>query len=121
MWDRRARIVRVKDGDTVVDFEDVGKGDFEETDVRLFGTYAPERGQVGYEETTAFAEAWVQKHATSEWPFVVTYMRNKSNTREQVTFGRYVCMVRAEDTQEYLNLAVSAFVIEKGYPRGTGG
>lgn len=121
MWDRRCRVTRVKDGDTLVTYEDCGKGDFEETDVRLFGTFAPEKDQQGWAETTKFAQDWVAKHAVGDWPFTVLYMRNKANTREQVTFGRYVCMLRANDTEEYLNTAVAAFVAEKGFPRGTGG
>lgn len=121
MWDRRCKIERVKDGDTIVTYEDCGKQDYEQTDVRLFGVYAPERGQPGFDETTEFAVEWIKVRDNGDWPWVITYMRNKSNTREQETFGRYVCMVHNAVTGEYLNAAIAAFVIEKGYPRGTGG
>jgi hypothetical protein len=47
-------------------------------------------------------------------------IRNKSNTHEQTTFGRYVAMVWTADLTECLNVAVSAFVTASGYGGGTG-
>lgn len=121
MWDRRCQITRVKDGDTVVVYVDDGKREFAEEDIRLFGTWAPEEGQEGYVETTQFAQEWIDRRKAGPWPFTVIKMRNKKDTLEQMTFGRYVGMIFDNVNHEYLNTAVAAFVADHNYPRGTGG
>lgn len=121
MWDHRAKSARVIDGDTLVTYEDWGKGLYEQTTVRLFGTFAPEMKETGGPETKAFAEKWIVDHSKGDWPLIVQYIRNKPNTAEETTFGRYVCMVFDAVTGESLNTAVSAFVVANGYPHGTGG
>ena len=120
MWDHRARIESVHDGDTVKVYQDDGREEFVSLNIRLFGTFAPELGDPGGPETRDYAAAWVKARSVGEWPFVVQMMRNKSNTHEQATLGRYVAMVYTSDLTECLNVAVSAFVIASGYSGGIG-
>ena len=82
MWDHRARIESVHDGDTVKVYQDDGREEYASLDIRLFGTFAPELNQVGGTETRDYAAAWVKARDLGPWPFVVQMMRNKSNTRE---------------------------------------
>lgn len=121
MWDRRARLDRVKDGDTFVAVLDQGFGDSKQIDVRLLGVYAPERGQLGFEDCTAFTRRWLDGEASStgaRWPFVVTTARMPVADREQSTLGRYVATVTSLDGSRNLNIALAAFIAENGYPRG---
>ena len=120
MWDHRARIDSVHDGDTIRVYQDDGREEFASLDVRLFGTFAPELNQLGGPEARDYAAAWVKARSVGDWPFVVQMIRNKSNTHEVTTFGRYVAMVYTADLTECLNVAVSAFVASKGYGGGTG-
>lgn len=120
MWDHRARISEVHDGDSVTIYQDDGRSEYAVLKIRLFGTYAPELDQPGGQETATFARQWVADRGTGDWPFIVTMIRNKSNTLEQMTFGRYVAMVTSASTGESLNVAVSTFVRANGYGGGIG-
>jgi hypothetical protein len=122
MWDYRAKITNVHDGDTVTAVLDRGFGDMVEIQVRLFGTFAPELAQTGGADTRDYAAAWIAARQGSDpeaWPFIVTSIRNKVDTREIETLGRYVCLI-TDPQGECLNTAVSAYVQQKGYPGGTG-
>jgi endonuclease YncB( thermonuclease family) len=123
MWDKRAALVRVKDGDTLVALLDQGFRDTKEVDVRLYGVFCPERGQDGYSECKQFTQAWIEHEeqmAGTKWPFVVTTMRMKTVDREQTTLERYVATVTSLDGTRNLNLEVEAFRESKGYPPGAG-
>lgn len=120
MWDKRARITDVHDGDTVTVYQDDGRDEFATLRLRLFGTYAPELSQTGGTDVRDYAASWVKARAIGDWPFVVVSIRNKSNTHEETTLGRYVAMVWTADLSECLNVAVSAYVKAKGYGGGTG-
>ena len=121
MWDRRARLDRVVDGDTVAVELDQGMGDEKHIEVRLFGVYAPETHEVGGPETAAFVRDWFAALPAAAWPFVVTTMRMKTADREQMTFTRYVAMVTSLDGSRSLNADVADFVQTRDYPRGIGG
>lgn len=110
MWDRRASLVRVKDGDTFVAVLDQGFRDTKEIDVRLYGVWAPEMGEPGGPETKAFVEQWFTSLPAGKWPFIVTTMRMKVADREQTTLERYVANVTSLDGSRSLNLEVNAFV-----------
>lgn len=121
MWDRRARLVRVKDGDTFVALLDQGFRDTKEVDVRLYGVYCPERGEPGFEECKAFTQAWFDLEAVnagSTWPFVVTTHRMKTIDREQTTLERYVGTVTSLDASRNLNLDLMAFVLAQSFGPG---
>lgn len=121
MWDRRVRIEEVHDGDSLTVYVDDGKSYFSREKIRLFGTFAPELNQPGGPETRDFAREWVKTHSTvADWPFYLLYIRNKSNTAEEETFGRYVAMIMTIDQTECLNTVVSAFVKARGYGGGIG-
>ena len=53
MWDRRARVLSVKDGDTLRVQLDQGFGDTKTLDLRLLGAFAPEHDEPGGPETKA--------------------------------------------------------------------
>lgn len=121
MWDRRATVLSVIDGDTMHVLLDQGFGDSKEMALRLFGVWAPEKSQTGGPETTAFVSRWLAERAGQsfvKWPFVVTTMRVRDDSKEQMTFNRYVGTL--DYGNESLNLAVNAFVAANGYGGGTG-
>jgi endonuclease YncB( thermonuclease family) len=122
MWDRRAKVLAVKDGDTLRVVLDQGFGDAKTIDLRLLDTWAPEKDEPGGPETREYVETWLNEHDPDgdEWPFVVTVDRNRAGTREVVTFGRYVGTLTAFDGYSILNEDVNAFVASMGYGHGIG-
>ena len=120
MWDKRAKLLRVKDGDTVVVVLDQGFGDSKEVDIRLLGVWAPESNQTGGKETKEFVEGWFAKLPSIEWNFVVTTVRMKTVDKEQKTFDRYVGFVTSQDGTDNLNTEVMEFIHSRGYGGGTG-
>lgn len=120
MWDRRARVVEVTDGDTLKVVLDQGFGDTKEISVRLLGTFAPESSQVGGKETKAFVQAWVAAQPAATWPVVVTTALTRSGQHEVQSFARYLGTVTSLDGTDNLNAEVSAFVAAHGFPGGIG-
>lgn len=121
MWDRRASLVRVKDGDTIVARLDQGFRDDKEIDVRLLGVYCPEKHEPGYAECRDFTEAWLKSEKTrsgAEWPFVVTTTRMKIADKEATSLERYLATITSLDGSRSLNAAVETFRIAKGYGPG---
>lgn len=119
MWDRRAVVLEVTDGDTLLVDLDQGFGDTKEFSLRLLGVWAPESKQPGGPETKAFVERWIaDRIGTARWPFVVTTARLKDDSKEQRTFARYVGIL-THGTQ-CLNTDIMAFVAAAGYGGGTG-
>lgn len=121
MWDRRARLDRVVDGDTVVVECDQGFGSELHIEVRLFGVYAPESHDPGGPETREYVRSWFLSLPEASWPFVVHTVRMKQTDREQMTFTRYVAMVTSLDGSRSLNADVTAWLEQHDYPRGVGG
>ena len=121
MWDRRAQILDVHDGDTLHAVLDQGFGDSKEITVRLLGVWAPELSQPGGPETRAFVKAWLDTHsAAPDGLVVVTTARTPRSDKEVVTLSRYVATVTSMDGTENLNLAIMEFVRQRGYGGGTG-
>lgn len=121
MWDKRAVLVRVKDGDSFVALLDQGFRDTKEIDVRLYGVYTPERGEEGFYECRDFAKLWFDHEAQlvgAKWPFVVTTVRMKTVDREQTSFERYLATVTSLDGSRNLNLEMTTFAEQNGYGRG---
>ncbi|MFF3416833.1 hypothetical protein ACFYW9_19350 [Streptomyces sp. NPDC002698] len=120
MWDYRASVLRVKDGDTLRVRIDRGFAETREIDLRLGpDVYAPEKRQPGGLETRDFVDIWVDAYSEGEWPFVVTLQRTKRGDREAVSLGRYIGTLTTPDG-ECLGQAVNAFIAEHGYGHGTG-
>lgn len=122
MWDKRASILDVHDGDSMTAMLDQGFGDTKTLKLRLLAVFAPElkKDRGGY-ETHAFAQQWLaDRNNGSEWPFIVITARTSRSDVEQSTLGRYVGTVTTLDGTQNLNAAISEFVTVNGYPHGTG-
>ena len=121
MWDRRAKVTSVHDGDTVIAVLDQGFRNQQEITVRLWNTYAPELKEPGGLETRDFIVQWVKKYGyATEWPFIVTTVRLKNDTKEVTTLERYVCVVTDVTGSHNLNADVQAFILDRGYGGGIG-
>lgn len=122
MWDKRAKLVSLYDGDTLTVILDQGFGDTKQIRVRLFGVFAPELRQLGGVETRLFVQEWLTLHTSSlvEWPFIITTIRLKNDTREVTTLERYVAVLTSVGTNDNLNGAISEFVRARGYAGGVG-
>lgn len=119
MWDYRAQVTDVHDGDTITVLLDTGFNNRRmETALRLLDVFAPELSQPGGPETRDFVQTWVAARSAPQWPFVCITARIKSDAHEVTTFGRYVGILLADG--ESLNDAVTAFVTANGYGGGTG-
>jgi endonuclease YncB( thermonuclease family) len=123
MWDKRAFVTSVHDGDTLTATLDQGFGDLKEAmKIRLLGVFAPELTQPGGPETRQFVVDWLARYTLPQrFPFVVTTARGPRSDREITTLERYVAVVESLDHSHNLNLDVSAFVAAQGYGGGTGG
>lgn len=124
VWDRRARVVEVLDGDTVVCLLDQGFGTTITVSVRLEDTWAPEKHETGGVETRAYAAAWLATAAKlpgarADWPIVVETVRLRSDNSEAMSFARYIGRITRTDGRA-LGADVSAFVRAAGYGGGTG-
>ncbi|AKY03759.1 endonuclease [Streptomyces phage Amela] len=121
MWDRRAYVEAVKDGDTLKVRLDQGFGDTKSLDLRLYGVFAPESRQPGGKETRDFVLDWLNQNDPDgdEWPFVVTTRRVKADTHEVTTLGRYVGILHDVEGR-CLNDDINDFVAENGYGTGIG-
>lgn len=122
MWDKRAAVHHIHDGDTLTVVLDQGFGDSKELTLRLLGVYAPELKQVGGPETLDFVQSWINQHLKPSltWPFVVTTARTKVSDKEVTTLGRYVGTLTSLDGTDNLNVDVMQFIHDKGYGGGTG-
>lgn len=110
------------DGDTVRLELDTGFSHFAVQRLRLVDVWAPERGQPGSEECSAYVLKWLTDQAREggAWPFVVETFRT-SGDNDKVTLGRYLAEVWSF-TGQSLNDAVSELVeAHPEWSRGTGG
>lgn len=126
LWDYRCSFIGNHDGDSVTLRVDQGFGTSRVTQegLRLKDVYAPELRETGGADVRDFVSAWFDRKATEEfwndWPFMLRTEMTKGGTRERVTLGRYIGIVWFPSDPISLNEAVNAYVIEKGYSRGTG-
>jgi endonuclease YncB( thermonuclease family) len=123
MWDRRAQVLSVHDGDTIKVILDQGFGQTltDPDGLRLLGVYAPELTQPGGPECRQFVSDWLAAHMPTQavsWPFIVTTARMPRADREQETLGRYVGTLTTLDGSESLNAAVTQFIAANGYGSG---
>lgn len=124
MWDYRARVVDVHDGDTLTVELDLGFRLAAKVDVRLQDVYAPELRQHGGTETKAYVQGWVdtmeRNYYGHDWPFIVRTLRKKDDSEEVTTFDRYVAVVTDLGGTDCLNVAVEDYVKANKFPGGTG-
>lgn len=96
MWDFRAQLLDVIDGDTIRVLIDNGFHSRSEVDLRLWGVSAPERNQLGGPETHAFVRAWMDRTVQTplRWPlYVQTYQTTTVEPSQKMTFTRYLATV----------------------------
>lgn len=121
MWDKRAQLISVHDGDTVRLLLDQGFYDTKQINVRLLNVFAPELKQVGGADCRDFVESWfTQLTPFGTWNCIVTTTRLKTADKEDTSFDRYVGVITSLDGTRNLNLEVQAYIKVKGYPGGTG-
>jgi hypothetical protein len=119
VWDRRARVLKAHDGDTLTVVLDQGFGDTKQISGRLKGVYAPELKQPGGPETAEFTRLWILRRGVGQWPVIVTTIRIKDDTHEDMSFTRYMIVLTDLEGNE-LNTAVQQFVHEHGFGGGVG-
>jgi hypothetical protein len=94
VWDYRARLVRVHDGDTVFVELDQGLGGRQEEPIRLLNVHAPETEPLepGAIETRDFVVQWMASlNPNLKWPlYVVTLPNSNPEPSEKRTFVRYL-------------------------------
>lgn len=123
MWQYRASLVRVVDGDTIIALIDQGFGGRQEESLRLIDVRAPERGQLGYQEVKAFVQFWCDHAAeaiNSRWPLIVATQPNTAvDPTERRTLTRYLATVSNGLHTETLNAAINLFISRHPeYPTG---
>lgn len=119
MWDYRAQVTDIHDGDTITVLLDTGFSNRRvETALRLLDVYAPELSQPGGQECRNFVVTWIAHRNTGEWPFVCTTARIKSDAHEVTTLGRFVGTLTSGI--ESLNDAITEFIAANGFGGGIG-
>ena len=92
MWEYRARVLRVVDGDTVDADIDVGFHLVTKVRLRLLGVNTPELHdrhpvvKAAALQAKAFTQAWVDALPTEEWPVTIS-------TQKDDVFGRWLAVV----------------------------
>lgn len=117
MFDYRASLYRVVDGDSAVITCDVGFGARVEEEIRLLNVSAPEHNQPGGLECRDFLVAWFKQcSATRRWPLHVLTVPNLTlEPAERRTFVRYLATVRdITDETRILNVELATFLSQ--YP-----
>ena len=121
MWDKRAQLISVHDGDTIKCTLDQGFGDSKVINVRLLNVFAPELKEAGGADVRDFVKSWFdQLQPYSGWNFIVTTTRLKTADKEDTSFDRYVGTITSLDGTRNLNMDVQAYINAKGYSGGTG-
>jgi hypothetical protein len=121
MWNYRATILEVVDGDTVRTLIDQGLHGRQQEDLRLVDVWAPESGHPGGTETEMFVRGWMASLDKSRrWPIEVDTVPNtRPEPEERRSFVRYAADVRDIVTQRSLNDTVREFLA--GHPEWGGG
>lgn len=131
-WDYPCYYVANHDGDTVRVIVDQGFGNLKDIQdgLRLKDVFAPELHQEGGMDTRDFVAKWFRDHEANSiediitgfalWPFILRTEMTKHNSRERMSFGRYIGTIWSSNDPITLNEAINAYVISKGYPRGIG-
>lgn len=100
-WFARARLERVKDGDTFVFLVDTMFYGRHEPSIRLVGYSAAEADELGGADATARAAIWLAGHVHgSVWPYLIFTQRDKQS------FARFLasawCIADGERMQDML-------------------
>lgn len=115
MWEYRAVLLRIVDGDSAVLLFDQGLGGRQEEEVRLIGVSAPERPDPGGPESREFTARWfLNCSPILRWPLMVRTVPNTSREpNERRTFVRYLAEVTdAVDQDRCLNAELAAWLAQ---------
>jgi len=125
MWDYRAKLLEVVDGDTLNLLIDTGFSGRVEEAIRLKDVFAPEKNQPGGKEVKGFVAWWLGNSMNSalKWPLqVYTRPNTKLEPDEIRTFTRYVGVVQATGALPTLNEALIMFLAQHPeWGKGIGG
>jgi endonuclease YncB( thermonuclease family) len=99
MWQYRAAVVRVIDGDSLIILADTGFNGRQEEHIRLLDVHAPEMSQPGGLETFGYVSEWCERLPSGvRWPIVIDTLPNTSpEPVERRSFVRYLATVREAD------------------------
>jgi micrococcal nuclease len=97
MWEYRAHVVRVVDGDTLDVVTDLGFGlDGMAMRLRLLGVDTPEvtgATAAAGAAATAFTKDWLSFRADADGWILVTTIKSRQDRDKADSFGRYLAMV----------------------------
>jgi hypothetical protein len=112
MWEYRAAIVRIHDGDTLFLLIDQGLHGRQEEPIRLEHVSAPELSDPGGVETLAYVREWCDRlRAGLRWPLLVNTVPNTNpEPDERRTFVRFLGTIRDIAAFRNLNDDVRAFL-----------
>lgn len=115
MWEYRAHLSRIVDGDTLMLVCDTGFGGRQEESFRLLDVSAPELSQPGGREVVAFVREWFAALPGLRWPLLVrTDVNTLPEPEERRTFVRYLATVYdIRGVGESLNTRVSSWLAIK--------
>jgi hypothetical protein len=120
VWEYRASVLTVLDGDTLRLHVDLGFYARHQVDLRLSGVQAPEMNQLGGTETKQFVENWCATLSPLKWPISIsTSVTSSIEPLEKLTFTRYIGFLYKIDTRESLNASINLFLAS--HPEWGGG
>lgn len=132
MWQYRAQILRVIDGDTIRVLADTGFTQRTEVDLRLIGCYTPEAAEPGGAHMRRIAEIWAEQWtsgpgASMTWPFLIETAQTKiPEPGQKRTFTRYIGALNRYDGHHPVGPPLNELINEESarhpeWGRGTGG
>jgi len=109
MWEYRAKLARIIDGDTIDVSTDLGFGmDGLHMRLRLLGVDTPERNQLGYNDAIQYVADWFATHCDSAGWFMINTIQNTQGRDKADSFGRYLTLVWSMDKMFSLNQELMA-------------
>jgi hypothetical protein len=115
VFDYRAQLIRVIDGDTVVINFDQGLHSRQEESIRLIIVGAPEPDEAGYEEAKQFTIQWMENLDESRrWPlYIFTEPNRNFEPDERRSFVRFLGTVTdIRGSRPTLNQALKNFLLQ---------
>jgi endonuclease YncB( thermonuclease family) len=112
VWEYRAALLDVLDGDTIRALVDLGGHVRAQWDLRLADVTAPELRQPGGVESLEYTRAWMAELASVRWPLLVRTRVNRNPEPEELrSFIRYVADVYDLHSARHLNGELRAFLV----------
>jgi endonuclease YncB( thermonuclease family) len=109
MWQYRAALIRIIDGDTIVVLADTGFDSRHEQHIRLLGVSAPELSQPGGVEAWQFTRDWCLHLPVITWPMILTTQPSTAPTPdERRSLTRYLGTIT--DRHRTLNTDLGAYL-----------